>query len=104
MDAKEKFADSKSVLRRNTFGATLGGPIRRDRTFYFGSWESMRLRQGFTQNTTVPTQAMRNGDFSSLLGTDFSNPQPIPIYDWTTTQPFPNNIIPPSRLNPFTTR
>jgi hypothetical protein len=103
MDAKEKFADRKSELRRNTFGAAVGGPIRRDKTFYFGSWESMRLRQGFTQNTTVPTKAFRDGDFSSLLGTDFSN-TPIALYDWTTRQPFQNNIIPKSRINPFTTR
>ena len=104
MDAKEKFADSKSELRRNTFGATAGGPIRKDKTFYFGSWESMRLRQGFTQNTTVPTAAFRDGNFSSLLGTDFSNSTPIVLYDWTTKQPFANNILPKSRMNPFTTQ
>src|SRR6266481_2265814 len=55
LDAREKYADSRPELRRNTFGATAGGPIVRNKTFYFGSWESMRLRQGFTQNTTVPT-------------------------------------------------
>ena len=104
LDAKDKFADHKSELRRNTFGGTLGGPIRHDRTFFFGSLESMRLRQGFTQNTTVPTEAFRSGDFSSLLQTDFSNPQPIPVYDWTTKAPFPGNIVPQNRLSPFTTR
>ncbi|HUS08140.1 MAG TPA: TonB-dependent receptor [Bryobacteraceae bacterium] len=101
-DAREKFADKKPQLNRNTFGATVGGPIRRDKTFYFGSWESMRLRQGFTQNTTVPTTAFRTGDFSSLLGTDFSNPSPLVLYDWTTKQPFSNNMIPTNRLNPLT--
>src|SRR3989442_679661 len=79
LDAKDKFADQKSELRRNTFGAAAGGPIRKDRTFYFGSWESMRLRQGFTQNNTVPTKAFRDGDFSALLGTDFSNTTPIAL-------------------------
>jgi hypothetical protein len=103
-NAKEKFADRKSELRRNTFGATIGGPIRKDKTFLFGSWESMRLRQGFTQNTTVPTAAMRNGDFSPLLQTDFTNTRPVPIYDWTTGQPFSGNLIPTSRLNGFTTK
>ena len=73
LDAREKFADRRSKLNRNTFGATLGGPIRRDRTFFFGSWESMRLRQGFTRDTTVPTPAFREGDFSALLGTDSSS-------------------------------
>jgi Carboxypeptidase regulatory-like domain/TonB dependent receptor-like, beta-barrel len=104
LDAREKFADRRSKLNRNTFGATLGGPIRRDRTFFFGSWESMRLRQGFTQDTTVPTPAFREGDFSALLGTDFSSPQPILIYDWTTGQPFPGNIVPRNRMHPLTTR
>ena len=102
LDAREKFADRRSKLNRNTFGATLGGPIRRDRTFFFGSWESMRLRQGFTQDTTVPTPAFREGDFSALLGTDSSSPQPILIYDWTTGQPFPGNIVPRNRMHPLT--
>lgn len=100
-NAKESYAARKAELRRNTFGATLGGPIKRDKTFFFGSWESMRLRQGFTQNTTVPTAAFRNGDFSSLLRTDFSNRTPVVIYDWTTGKPFTNNVIPSNRLNPL---
>jgi len=45
VNAKEKYADRKAELRRNTFGGTIGGPIKKDKTFYFGSWESMRLRQ-----------------------------------------------------------
>lgn len=100
-NAKEEYAARKSELRRNTFGTAVGGPIKKDKTFFFGSWESMRLRQGFTQNTTVPTAAMRAGDFSSLLNTDFSNPKPVQIYDWTTGAPFANNIIPKSRLYPL---
>jgi hypothetical protein len=103
-DARDSFADSKAKLRRNTFGATLGGPIVKDRTHFFGSWESMRLRQGFTQNTTVPTPAMRQGDFSALLGRDASLSTPITLYDWTTGSPFPGNIIPRSRMHPLATR
>ena len=101
VNAKEKYADRRSELRRNTFGGTIGGPIKKDKTFLFGSWETMTLRQGFTQNSTVPTAAMRNGDFSSLLQTDFTNTKPTPIYDWTTGQPFAGNIIPASRINSF---
>jgi hypothetical protein len=100
-NAREKFADSRAQLNRNTFGGTIGGPIRRDKTFFFGAWDSMRLRQGFTQNTTVPTPEFRRGDFSSLLRTDASNANPIVIYDWTTGAPFPNNIIPAERLHPL---
>ena len=101
LDARDSYADKKAELRRNTFGGTLGGPIRHDKTFFFGSWESMRLRQGFTQNTTVPTAAMRAGDFSSLLNTDASSKTPIVLYDWTTGAPFPGNIVPPNRMNPL---
>ena len=99
MDARDSLADRKSKLRRNTFGGTIGGPLLKDKTFYFASVESMRLRQGFTQNTTVPTPAMREGDFSALLGTDSTLRTPIALYDWTTRTPFPNNIIPKSRMH-----
>ena len=104
MDARDSFADRKSKLRRNTFGGTIGGPIIKDKTFYFFSWESMRLRQGFTQNTTVPDAKMRSGDFSALLGTDSSLRTPIVLYDWTTGEPFPGNIIPKDRQNAFPLR
>ena len=101
MDARDSFADRKSKLRRNTFGGTVGGPIKKDKTFYFFSLEGMRLRQGFTQNTTVPDARMKSGDFSALLGTDSSLRTPIALYDWTNGTPFAGNIIPASRQHPF---
>ncbi|MGH9338061.1 MAG: TonB-dependent receptor domain-containing protein [Acidobacteriota bacterium] len=102
--ARERFADDKPFQNRNAFGAVFGGPIVRDRTFWFFSWEDTRLRKGFASNTTVPTPAMKRGDFSALLGTDESNPTPITIYDWTTGEPFPNNVIPQSRIHPLAER
>lgn len=103
-DARDSFADRKAQLNRNTFGGTIGGKIVRDKLFYFTSLESMRLRQGFTQNTTVPTAAMRDGDFSALLGTDRSSATPIAIWDWTMRTPFPGNILPKTRMHPLPTR
>ncbi|MEX2260380.1 MAG: carboxypeptidase regulatory-like domain-containing protein [Bryobacteraceae bacterium] len=103
-DARDSFADRKAQLNRNTFGGTLGGPVRKDRTHFFVSQESMRLRQGFTQNTTVPTPAMRAGDYSALLQTDSSSRTPIALYDWTTRLPFAGNIIPRSRMHPLPVR
>jgi len=103
-DARDSFADRKAQLNRNTFGGTIGGKIVRDKLFYFTSVESMRLRQGFTQNTTVPTPAMRDGDFSALLGTDASSRTPIAIFDWTNRTPFPGNILPKSRMHPLPVR
>jgi hypothetical protein len=102
--ASARFADTKPYQNRNTFGVVLSGPIAKDRTFWLFSWEDTRLRKGFASNSTVPTAAMKDGDFSALLGTDSSNAAPIPIYDWTTGQPFANNRLPQSRLHPFSDR
>src|SRR5579872_57316 len=112
MDAPGFFAPvvngSKQVpeLRYNVFGATLGGPIRHDKTFFFFSYEGQRLRSGGTDTLTVPTAAERSGDFSQALN---AKGQVIPIYDPSTTRlvngayvrdPYPGNIIPGSQLDP----
>src|SRR5262249_54320922 len=93
-------------LRYNVFGGTVGGPIRRDKTFFFFSYEGQRLRTGGIDTLTVPTAAQRSGDFSQTLNTAGNR---IPIYDPATTQTvngvvtrtqFPNNVIPANRLDP----
>jgi hypothetical protein len=82
---------TKPKLKRNQFGASLGGPIIRDKTFLFFSWESLRERSATTSTGTVlPTPAERAGDFS------LSARKPI---DPLTGLPFPNNIIPASRFS-----
>jgi hypothetical protein len=53
------------IYQQNQYGVTVGGPVKKDRTFYFLSWEQMDLRQATTTSTTVPTVAMRTGDFSA---------------------------------------
>jgi hypothetical protein len=92
----------KPSYRHNQFGGTIGGPILRNRTFVFGSYEGLRVRQGLSRLTTVPGDAVRRGEF----------PATRTIYDWTTTseagpgrfvrQPFANNQIPASRVDPIT--
>jgi hypothetical protein len=67
-DASNYFATSTEPLKQNQFGGTIGGPIRKDRTFFFGFYEGFRNRQGETQGTTVPSLAERQGNFGQLCG------------------------------------
>src|SRR2546427_6764648 len=75
-DAKNFFDDPNSPIapyKQNQFGVTIGGPIVRNRTFFFADYEGLRIRQAQTLTSTVPTLAQRSGDFSSQL--DLSSPQ-----------------------------
>jgi len=67
-DAKSFFAQSVEPLKRNQFGGTFGGPIKREKTFFFLYYEGLRNRQGETTVATVPSIAERGGDFSELCG------------------------------------
>ncbi len=83
--------------KRNQFGGTLGGPIRRNRMFFFGGYEGTRQRLASVRNSLVPTGVQRGGNLAGLPA----------IFDPNTTDratslrnPFPGNIIPQSRLSP----
>ena len=64
MDAKSFFADSVEPLHRNQFGGVLGGPIKKDKTFFFLYYEGIRYSQGATTLATVPSNAERTGNFA----------------------------------------
>ena len=114
LDANDFFANSAglglSSFKRNQFGGVIGGPVVKDKLFFFGSFEGLRQRSQALNNLTVPTAAERAGDFSAtrrLLGTACA---PLQIYDPNTTRVnpaggflrdvFPDNRIPASRLDP----
>ncbi|MFN7919617.1 MAG: carboxypeptidase regulatory-like domain-containing protein [Bryobacteraceae bacterium] len=87
---------SKDPLRRNQYGGTFGGPIRKDKTFFFLDLERTSVREGQDFNNVVPTAAQRTGDFSSLL----AQARPATILDPLTRAPYPGNIIPANRVSP----
>lgn len=86
-----------SPFHRNQFGGAMGGPILRNRLFYFGHYEGRRQVLSNTAKATVPSEKMFGGDFSELIST---------IYDPSTYDPstglrqaFPGNVIPSGRIN-----
>jgi Carboxypeptidase regulatory-like domain/TonB dependent receptor len=96
--ARNYFSTTRDRLNRNQFGANLGGPIRKNKAFFFFNWESGRQVQGTAgQLLSVPPVAFRSGDFSSLL------PSGIIINDPKTGQPFSNNQIASTRIDPNAT-
>jgi hypothetical protein len=90
-DARNFFAPDVPDLKQNQFGFTLGGPIRKDRTFFFGGYEGFRQRKGIPVSAAVPSLRVRRGDFSQ---------EAIKPIDPFTMQPFPGGIIPENRINP----
>ena len=86
------------------YGYSLGGPIPgewfKNKLFFFVAQEWVDFFQVSTNTVTVPTEAMRNGDFSQLLGTNPFYSSPQVIRDPLTGLPFPGNIIPANRLSP----
>ena len=102
LDAKAYFATIKPDDNQSEYGVTAGGPIQKNRMFFFVTYDGYRdRRQTASVLTSVPTLAQRNGDFSAL---------PVTIYDPRTTRPnpngtgfvrdpFPNNVIPQDRIS-----
>ena len=67
MDSSDYFTHSVQPLKQNQFGGTFGGPIVKDKTFFFGYYEGFRNRQGETVPATVPSLAERRGNFGAAV-------------------------------------
>lgn len=92
LDTRNYFSTSVQPLKQNQFGATAGGPIRKDRLFVFNYYEGFRNRQGITTSAVVPTAAEQKGDFSAIGH---------PLINFAAGGiPYPNNQIPAAEFNP----
>jgi hypothetical protein len=116
MDASDYFSRSVQPLKQNQFGGTFGGPIIKDKTFFFGYYEGFRNRQGETVPATVPSAAERQGNFGQLCTSlpsgafdpttgNCNNPQgqltffgtPVPFNQmtlFTPINPIATNVLP----------
>lgn len=103
VDANNYFAQTKEPLKQNQFGATAGGPIKKDKTFFFGFYEGFRNRQGETALTTVPSVKERTGDFSELCPEGFTggfcNNPSHQLFNVFANAPYPNNQVPSEQIN-----
>jgi hypothetical protein len=73
LDARNFFATKRPEFVRNQFGGAVGGPIHKNKTFFFGSYEGLRLIQGQTGTNVVPTASEKVGNFSSVLTGQVAN-------------------------------
>ncbi len=94
MDASDFSTSTVQPLKQNQFGGTFGGPIRKDKTFFFGYYEGFRNRQGETVSATVPSLLERQGIFPQPLF-DFSSGQPVPVPGGQITpiNPIAQNVL-----------
>jgi Carboxypeptidase regulatory-like domain/TonB dependent receptor-like, beta-barrel len=93
LNARNFFAATKAPFESNQFGGTFGGPVLKNRAFFFGDYQGLRQDQGRTVIATVPTAEMRTGNLGAISAQ---------IFDPSNGQPFAGNIIPSTRINGIT--
>ena len=106
LNARNAFAPAggaKPRFRRQQFGGTVGGPIVRDRTFFFADYQGQRQAIGRTVISTVPTLLQREGIFTEAIGGRVPviyDPAADPATGAAARSPFPGNAIPAARMDP----
>lgn len=97
LDSRNYFesVNERARYQRNQYGGALSGPVKADKAFFYANFGGLVERRGFSRLGVVPTAAQRTGDLSA---------SPTPVIDPFTQQPFPGNVIPPSRIHPLAAR
>jgi hypothetical protein len=100
LDARGFFAKVRSIEHQNEFGFNIGGPIKKNRMFFFANYDGFRFTQGAQPSfQSIPAIAERNGNFSALPTTIY-DPATLNCSDGPCTRkPFPGNIIPANRIS-----
>lgn len=103
-NAPPYFTHQKTKFILNQYGASLGGPVRKNKTFFFGSFQGFNFPRAEETFSNLPTARMIRGDLSDFLNPDYVRragfANPFTIRDPLTGQPFPNNVIPTDRIDP----
>jgi hypothetical protein len=101
LNSDDLFLGAPAKLSQHQFGGAMGGPIVRDKTFFFASYQGFRRsRETFKNSALVPTELERRGDFSqSAFGG-----KAVVVIDPLTQKPFPGNVIPANRISPVATK
>jgi hypothetical protein len=98
LNARDSFATKRDTLKRNQFGGVIGGPIKKDKLFFFGGYQRTSQRSDPSQNTAfIPTPAMAAGDFTAIATTTCNKGNGVTL---PTPLGFANNQISPTLLNP----
>jgi hypothetical protein len=100
-NATRAFVPSKEPMHRNQFGGTLGGPVKKDRLFYFFGYQGTVQDQVSSLTSTVPTAAMLQGDFTAFTSPACQSRGQVNL---SSALGFADNRIDPSRLNPIAVR